>query len=44
MKCYLLSFYDNWQGGGGGVCEVRGIQLQHDTAPLDVTTFYTLNL
>ena len=24
--------------------EVRGVQLQHDTSPLDVTTFYTLNL
>ena len=24
--------------------EVRGIQLQNATSPLDVTTFYTLNL
>ena len=27
-----------------GEGEVRGIQLQHDTLPLGVTKFYTLNL
>ena len=46
----LLSFYHNsrlpqvlfhvLKGGG----EVRGVQLQHDTSPLDVTQFYSLNL
>ena len=28
--------------GRGG--ELRGVQLQHETSPLDVTTFYTLHL
>ena len=27
----------------GGELEVRGIQLQDATSPLDVTKFYTLN-
>ena len=27
-----------------GECEVRGIQLQHATSPLDVTKLSTLNL
>ena len=27
-----------------GKGEVRGVPLQHDTSPLDVTRFYTLNL
>ena len=27
-----------------GEGELRGIQLQHDTSPLDVNKFYTLNI
>ena len=27
-----------------GKAEVRDIQLQHETSPLDVTKFYTMNL
>ena len=27
-----------------GEDEVRGVQLQHDTSPLDVTKLYTLDL
>ena len=44
-----LSSYDTWRLPQAlsylkGESEVRGIQLQRATSPLDVTKFYTVNL
>ena len=45
---HLLSFYDNWRLPQVlfhvWKRRVRGVQLQHETSPLDVTTFHTLTL
>ena len=43
----FLSCYDNWSFHRFSRVwkgRVRGVQLQHDTSPLDVTKLYTLNL
>ena len=41
---HLLSFNENWRLPQEGEGEVRDIQLQHATSPLDVTKLHTLNL
>ena len=42
--CWVFMTTEGYHRFSVGEGEVRGIQLQHATSPLDATKFYTLDL